>query len=330
MNTKTLIIASIALVLLVLGGIVLTQSNTHVQDNATAYLVPLKTADLGYIQISAPENSKFEVKNKVNETNKGMVYLKNTGNYSKEIEGIIISRNLTGELISQNMELDSQYNNTKVFKSNNVYQIVRTVNDTDIILTGQDLNVLSEMASTAIVKDTENITASAAGQVEETPVEKAVDKNKEVKKARMETPKVETAKDEKPDVETTVDKNPNVETTTEKAESEKSSEPLYIGGGIFKTGKNLEDRTIAKIYVGGEHAGDTVKIKIRYYRDGDSLNEGNLVTKTVDSDGYIQVASADAYTRFPDMAYMELYDASGVLQATQTVTLTPDSTVQYF
>lgn len=324
MNTKTLIIASIAVVVLVLGGIVLTQTGGPTQDNATAYLVPLKSADLGYIQIDAPENSTFEIKNKFNETGKGMVYLKNTGNFTKEIEGIIISKNLTDQLISENMQLDSQTNDTKVYKNNNIYQIVKTVDDTDIILTGQDLHVLTEMADTLVVKDTKNITTPISKKVKKTPVEEVVDKNKEVKKAKKETPKVETTRDNSPKVET-----PKVETTSEPV-VKKSTTPLYIGGGIFKTGSGLSDKTIAKIYVGGEHAGDTVKIKIKYYRDGDSLNNGNLVTKTVDSDGYIQVASADAYSKFPDKAYMELYDADGVLQMTQTVTLTPDSTTQYF
>lgn len=354
MNTKTLIVAAIAIVLVVLGGIVFTQSNTHVQDNATSYLIPLKAADLGYIQIDTPENSKFEIKNRLNESDKGMVYFKNTGNYSAEIEGIVINKNLTGQLISQNMKLDSVNNNTKIYKSNSIYQLVKTVNDTDIILTGKDIHVLSEMASTITVKDTKNLTSPV--KTEKTEVEKVVDKNKEVKKAKKETPKVEktqdkqqnaqnnkpnveTTRDNKADVETTSENKSNVETTTDdKSDVEtttqnvvkKSEEPLYIGGGIFKTGSALEDKTIAKIYVGGEHAGDTVKIKIKYYRDGDSLNEGNLVTKTVDGNGYIEVSSADSYSKFPDKAYMELYDADGVLQATQTVTLTPDSTTQYF
>ena len=316
MNTKTLIVAAIAVVLLVLGAIVVTQSNTHVQDNATSYLVPMKSADLGYIQIDTPENSKFEIKNTFNESDKGMVYFKNTGNYTKEVEGIIISKNLTDELISQNMELDSDNGTTKVYKSNSVYQIVKSINGTDIILTGSDVHVLGEMAQTIVVKDTSNITTPQEKQVEKTELEKVVDKTKKAKK-------------QKSNVETTKEEKPVIETTTEKV-VKKSSEPLYIGGGIFKTGTSLEDKTIAKIYVGGEHAGDTVKIKIKYYRDGDSLNTGNMVTKTVDSDGYIQVASADAYTKFPDKAYIELYDASGSLQATQTVTLTPDSTTQYF
>ncbi len=347
MNSKTLIIAGIAIVLLVLGGIVLTQHNTHTQENTTSYLVGLKSADLGYIQIDTPENSKFEVKNKVNETDKGMVYLKNTGAYSKEIEGIIINKNLTDQLIPETMQLDSQNDTIKVFKSNNAVRMVKTIDDTDIILVGSDQHVLSEMAQTIIVKDTKNITSPKP--VEKTQVEKVIDKNKEIKKQttnkekpKAETtkdknkeikkqttnkgkPKVETTKDKKPDVETTVDKTPKVETT-----KDTPTDPLYIGGGIFKTGSELEDKTEAKIYIDGAHPGDTIKIKIKYYRDGESLNTGNLVTATVDDEGYVHISSADAYTKFPDKAYMELYDASGILQSTQTVTLTPDSTTQYF
>ena len=52
--------------------------------------------------------------------------------------------------------------------------------------------------------------------------------------------------------------------------------------------------------MGPEHSGESVTIQIKYSRDGSSLNNGNMVPKTVDSSGYINVNSADAYKYFPD------------------------------
>jgi hypothetical protein len=107
-------------------------------------------------------------------------------------------------------------------------------------------------------------------------------------------------------------------------------EKLYIGGGIIHTGSATSDKTNAKIYIDGGHPGETVIIRIKYYRDGNSLNHGNMVTATIKDDGYVNINSADAYKYFPDKAYIELYDSDGVLQSTQTVTLTPDDSTQYF
>ena len=88
---------------------------------------------------------------------------------------------------------------------------------------------------------------------------------------------------------------------------------MTIGGGSFTTGSSLSDKTYASIYVGPEHAGENVKIQIKYSRDGSSLNNGNMVPKTVDSDGYIKVTSADSYKYYPDYATINIYDTSGNL-----------------
>ncbi|MDO5832887.1 MAG: hypothetical protein Q4Q14_08600, partial [Methanobrevibacter sp.] len=103
MNPKTLIIAAIAIIIIIFGGIMLTQNSTAPSENVTAYDIPLKSADFNYFEIKTPENSSFTLKNAFNETSKGMVYWKNTGAYSKEVEGIIIDKNLTDQLIHQNM-----------------------------------------------------------------------------------------------------------------------------------------------------------------------------------------------------------------------------------
>lgn len=338
MNPKTLIIAAIALIVIIFGGIMLTQDSTAPAENVTAYDIPLKSADFSYFEMKTPENSNFTIKNALNETTKGMVYWKNNGEYSKEVEGIIINKNLTDQLIHENMNLLTNDSTTKVYESNGGYQIVKTQNDTDIILIGSDLHVLNEMINSAKIKDTKNITSPKP--VNETPVEKVVDKNKDVKnttKPKQTAKKVETTTEKKteskkPKVETTTEKKteskkPKVETTTEK---KATSGQIYIGGGIFKTGSSLDAKTNAKIYIDGGHPGESVIIKIKYYRDGNSLNKGNLVTKTIGKDGYIEINSADSYKYYPDKAYIELYDLNGKLQSTQTVTLNPDSSTQYF
>ena len=336
MNPKTLIIAAIAIIIIIFGGIMLTQNSTAPSENVTAYDIPLKSADFNYFEIKTPENSSFTLKNAFNETSKGMVYWKNTGAYSKEVEGIIIDKNLTDQLIHQNMNLLTTDSDTKVYESNGAYQIVKTQNDTDIILIGTDLHVLNEMITSAKIKDTKNITSPKP--VDETPVEKVVDKVKKTKNTtapkktvkKVETTTEKKVESKKPKVETTTDKK--VETTTDKkVESAKATTgQIYIGGGIFKTGSSLDAKTNAKIYIDGGNPGESVIIKIKYYRDGNSLNKGNLVTKKIGNDGYIDINSADSYKYYPDKAYIELYDLNGKLQSTQSVTLNPDSSTQYF
>ena len=112
--------------------------------------------------------------------------------------------------------------------------------------------------------------------------------------------------------------------------SKPASTAMSILGGSFETGGGLEDKTYASIYVGPEHSGENVKIQIFYSRDGNTLNNGNMVPKTVDSSGYINVRSADAYKYFPDYAEINLYDNSGNLLDTQSVNLSPESGTQTF
>ena len=105
---------------------------------------------------------------------------------------------------------------------------------------------------------------------------------------------------------------------------------MSILSGSFSTAGGLEDKTYASIFVGKEHSGENVQIQIFYSRDGADLNNGNMVPKTVDSSGYIEVASADSYKYFPDHAEINLYDTSGNLLDTQSVNLSPKSGTQTF
>lgn len=126
-------------------------------------------------------------------------------------------------------------------------------------------------------------------------------------------------------------------TTKGSSSSSSSSTPsttpttsMSILGGSFSTGGGLEDKTYASIYVGPEHAGESVTIQIFYSRDGATLNNGNMVPKTVTSSGYIEVRSADAYSKFPDFAEINLYDSSGGLLDSKSVSLSPESGTQSF
>ena len=109
-----------------------------------------------------------------------------------------------------------------------------------------------------------------------------------------------------------------------------SSGPLNIISGSFSTGSELSDKTYAHIYVGSNHAGETVVVQIFYSRDGSPLNQGNYVTVTVDSQGYIDVSSADSYTLYPDHATIKLYNSNRQLQDTLDVSLAPTSGTQTF
>lgn len=128
----------------------------------------------------------------------------------------------------------------------------------------------------------------------------------------------------------TSDEKPVETTQATQTQPVKTSTPMTIQGGTFSTGSGLSDKTYAKIYVGPEHAGENVKVQIFYSRDGAYLNDGNIVPKTVTSDGYVEVTSADSYKYYPDYAEISLYDSSGDLVDIMNVALSPTSGSQSF
>ena len=105
---------------------------------------------------------------------------------------------------------------------------------------------------------------------------------------------------------------------------------MEIDGGAFSTNGGLDDLTYASIDVGSQYSGDNVIIQIYYSRDGSLLNNGNMVPKTVTSDGFINIRSADAYKFFPDHAEINIYDTNNNLLATQEVDMSPESGIQTF
>lgn len=324
---KKIIIALIAVFVVILAGIMIIAPNNQNQ-NQTAYEIPLKTQAFNFFDMETPVDSNFTMKNNQSESTKGMIAWQNKGNFSNDVDSIIISKNYTDRLIPDKMELISNNNSQKIYLSKNYdgnyYRVVKTINDTDIIVSGHNLDLIEKMLNTTtqvkdtsklivektVVKTQDNKTTANTTIVEKTPenktpVQQVVEKKVEEKKKQDATPKVETT-------------------------IQRTADPLMIGGGSFTTGNAYEDKTYARIYVGVDHAGEDVGIKIFYSRDGVSLNQGNYVKATVKSDGYIDIASADAYSKFPDFAEVELYDADGNRVATQGIHLNPTSGTQYF
>ena len=344
-DDKKLIIGLIAMAVVILAGVLIVGPST-IDQNQTAYEIPLKTQAFSFFDMATPEGSNFTLKNNHSEVGKGMCYWENTGKFANETDSIIISKNYTDMLITASMKLVMDNGNQKIYMIDNAggdyYKIVKTINDTDIIVSGYNLPLMEEMIDTAKVNDTSNLTLKEAAAdnpqnnttANNTTVEKqTVEKNDTVNKTEDKTPVEKNDTVEKTENKTPLEKviderkeqtpTPQVVTTTAK-------EPLGINGGSITTGSGDEDRTYARIYISIDRAGETVGTRIYYFRDGSALNNGNYVEATIKDDGYITIASADAYAYYPDFVKIELYDASENLQDTQGVTLEPTSGTQYF
>lgn len=119
--------------------------------------------------------------------------------------------------------------------------------------------------------------------------------------------------------------------SSQASQSAQKSTSMSILGGSFTTGGELEDKTYASINLGSEHAGESVVVQIFYSRDGNTLNNGNMVPVTVQSNGYVELSSADAYKYFPDYAEINVFDGSGnKLLDTKSVSLSPEAGTQTF
>lgn len=91
---------------------------------------------------------------------------------------------------------------------------------------------------------------------------------------------------------------------------------MDIKSVTITTGSSLSSKSHADVYVGEDHAGEAVTISTLYSRDGNNLNEGKDVDKTVDSDGYIHVNAAVASKYYPDTCVVTVKSSTG----TDTVT----------
>lgn len=350
-NDKTLIIALIGVFVIILAGIVaFTAMNPHDNVNQTAYEIPLKSQAFSLFKMNTPENSNFVLKNNFSDVGKGMMYYQNYGKFSNETDGIIINKNMTNSLIKDNMNLVRDNDTVKVYSDakakGNYYQVVKSFGDTDIIVSGYNLNLIEDMLDSASVKnDTGSLIKESPVKItnktdaNKTNTTKTVNKTNAAKTANKTTAKTQ--------VETTVEKTPVqkvVETTKSNRisqnnpnpesqitdEPKHTSGPITIGGGSISTGSELEDLTYADIYLGVEHADEEIGIQIFYSRDGNSLNPGNYVTTPVESTGHVNIASANSFDYYPDYATIKVFDSDGNLQDTQSITLEPRSGTQYF
>ena len=127
-----------------------------------------------------------------------------------------------------------------------------------------------------------------------------------------------------------VDNSDDVDSVDSSEDSSYSHNSLNIISGAISTGSNPEDKTYCDVFVGEQFAGEDVKISVLYKRDGVELNEGNIVPKTVDNNGYISVPSAYAFDKFPDKALITLYNPNGDIIDTKTVYLDESSGSQHF
>lgn len=105
---------------------------------------------------------------------------------------------------------------------------------------------------------------------------------------------------------------------------------MTIQSGSISTGSSLSAKSVCTVFVGKEYAGADIKISTLYSRDGKNLNEGKLVEKTVDSDGYITLRAADSYSLYPDECYISIYDTDGVELDSRMVYLNIESGTQTF
>lgn len=156
MNKKLSLVVIIAIILIVLGGylIITNPFSSNIVDESS---ISLKTQDFGAFSIDVPEGSNFTVKNDAD----GIKSYENNGSYADNFSRIIINKNLTESLIGDNSEsilntTDEQVYSS-VFKNETVYKYVSLHGDVDVILIGDDLNLLKEISDTIEIKDVNDL-----------------------------------------------------------------------------------------------------------------------------------------------------------------------------
>ena len=293
-NNKKIIIAVIAVIAVVLGGSLLVFSDAFGMNE-----VPLHEQDFEIFKMQVPDGSNFEEYTSAPDYAGigGFIFLENVGDYKSEVSMLSIS---TLAYNTQPDEFKFQENDggIAVYKADEdgvtLYLVEKKIDRFTFELMGKDVNTMKKMLNSIEITDTTKLTAQSQTQTDSQPSTSAPS-----------------------------------QTTQTQAQSSQAT-PMSIQGGTFSTGSSLSDKTHAKIYVGSEHAGENVKIQIFYSRDGSNLNNGNMVPKTVSSSGYIEVSSADAYEYYPDHAEINLYDTSGNLLDTHSVSLSAKSGSQSF
>lgn len=122
----------------------------------------------------------------------------------------------------------------------------------------------------------------------------------------------------------------NTSTTESEPVAKSSTSGMEILSGTFSTGSSASDKTYCSVYVGEQYSGENVKISVLYSYGGSNLNQGNIVPKTVSSDGYISVPTANALDYYPDHAHITIYDSDGKVLDTQDVSMIDEAGSQSF
>ena len=157
MDKKLSLIVIIAVILIVCGCYLIFTNSFNGDVSGDSLKVPLKKQDFKLFEIDTPEGSNFTLKNE----NEGMKFYQNTGKYSENISSIIIDKGLTDSLIGDNLQSISNSSSEQIysslFKNETVYRLVSNQGEVDIILAGNDLNLLKEVSNTIEIKDVSSI-----------------------------------------------------------------------------------------------------------------------------------------------------------------------------
>lgn len=116
--------------------------------------------------------------------------------------------------------------------------------------------------------------------------------------------------------------------TSEKTDYDENS--VSIGFSDFYTGSSSSDKSYCSANIGTEHYGEKYQISVLYSRDGSNLNDGNLVKKTVDDEGFLHVSSSNAFSYYPDKAIVTIYDMDDNVLDQKTYYLDPVSGSQSY
>ena len=157
MDKKLSLVVIIAVILIVCGCYLIFTNSFNGDVSGDSLKVPLKKQDFKLFEIDTPEGSNFTLKNE----NEGMKFYQNTGKYSENISSIIIDKGLTDSLIGDNLQSISNSSSEQIysslFKNETVYRLVSNQGEVDIILAGNDLNLLKEVSNTIEIKDVSSI-----------------------------------------------------------------------------------------------------------------------------------------------------------------------------
>ena len=254
--------------------------------------VPLETKDFDAFKLDVPVGTNYVVKDS-SSSNKSNLFIgyENKGDYEFDAFGFYVGNNLTKTAASWNGELLEKDGKMEIYKNDSEGQAIYS------------LYYDAGNGQILIIGSNVDVMKKMAKSF------KNFDENKLASNSNA--PKTTTA-------------------TTSSTPSSSTPSSISILGGSFSTGSAEEDKTYARINVGTSHAGEDVIVQILYSRDGNSLNNGNMVPASVHSDGYLEIASADAYHYYPDHATIKIYDSNSKLLTTQSVSLNPTSGTQTF